>query len=149
MKSFAAYLAFLLFLAFFVVVHTPLVAYGLWLMWTEWLERVEAGGCGGRWVWTQPDTCSIVGTALASATVLFGFALKELGDCLWLVWLDVWIRLERRMQASVQLKMLETWPADIPECPVCLEPMLPPVKIYSWERGEDILYARGASRGWL
>ena len=54
----------------------PLVAYSLWLMWTWWLERVAAGGCGGRWVWTQPDTCSIVGTALASATVLFGFALK-------------------------------------------------------------------------
>ena len=34
--------------------------------------------------------------------------------------------------------MLGTGPGEIPECPVCLSPMLPPVKIFSCERGHLI-----------
>jgi len=47
----------------------------------------------------------------------------------------------KKVKTEAQVKIHETFgtgPAKIPECSACLEPMLPPVKIFSCERGHLI-----------
>jgi len=47
----------------------------------------------------------------------------------------------KKVKTEAQLKIHKTFgtgPAKIPECSACLEPMLPPVKIFSCERGHLI-----------
>merc|ERR1719427_708121 len=73
---------------------------------------------------------------LYSPLVLLVYVLVRLDERIWLDW---------RMQGIktvVQLKMLKTFgtfrPVKIPDCPVCLLPMLPPLKIFSCKRGHVI-----------
>ena len=80
----------------------------------EVVGEVDAGGCGGMWAWTQADTCRWYGTCCSHRHAwhcpigklflcYFKFIAdppnpQEYRDDLLLVWLDVRIWLERRMQ---------------------------------------------------